>query len=497
MVIIMKKRALRTAISSALCLSMILSVTACTESGVGSADNDPEVTTNEQYEPLLSHVKTLTDKVDGSIKVEKKIRWLSHWAIDETQASTELFKTVYGIPEEGDESYGKDANNIFDYINVDYQARYDQLGKMVVSGQSPDIFQFEIINYPYTAWKNLFQPIDQYIDFSDPAWDPTRDVMKMFEWGGENYCAITVVGLDQLLWYRKSVIGENGLNDPYELYRAGNWNWTTFLEMCDKFSDPDNNKFCIDGWQVPDRMVSTTGVPFIGIVDGKLQSNLYNADIERAMNTVIDTLYKENYRYPRHELNSWSQNVMNWVTGDTLFYATLSNAIKDEFQPYFKRYKWEEDEVFCVPFPKDPQTEKYYHTAKIDSFMLCDGAPNTAGFTAWTQCVLATQYDEETAKIGRDKLKKDYLGYSDAVLDMLDELQFGGVLTPVFDFKAGIGQDIVDGSTVQNPVDCLTQIPYLNCLDADGNPATFTTLRAANEGIIDSRLKEINASIGG
>ena len=55
----------------------------------------------------------------------------------------------------------------------------------------------------------------------------------------------------------------------------------------------------------------------------------------------------------------------------------------------------------------------------------------------------------------------------------------------------------MDGSTVQNPVDCLTQIPYLNCLDADGNPATFTTLRAANEGIIDSRLNEINASIGG
>ncbi len=492
----MKKRALRTVVSSALCLSMILSVTACTESN-GTADNDPEVTTNAQYEPLLDHVKTLTDKVDGSIKVEKKIRWLSHWAIDETQPSTELFKTVYGIPEEGDTSYGNDANNIFDYIKVDYQARYDQLGKMVVSGQSPDIFQFEIINYPYTAWKNLFQPIDKYIDFSDPAWDPTRDVMKMFEWGGENYCAITVVGLDQLIWYRKSVIAENGLNDPYELYKANNWNWTTFLEMCDKFSDPDNNKFCIDGWQVPDRIVSTTGVPFISIENGKLKSNLYNADIERAMNTVIDTLYKENYRYPRHELNGWSQNVMNWVTGDTLFYATLSNAIKDEFQPYFKRYNWEEDEVFCVPFPKDPQSDKYYHTAKIDSFMLCDGAPNTAGFTAWTQCVLATQYDEETAKIGRDKLKKDYLGYSDAILDMLDELQYGGVLTPVFDFKAGIGQDIVDGSTVQNPVDCLTQIPYLNCLDSDGNPATSTTLRAANEGIIDSRLNEINASIGG
>ena len=396
----------------------------------------------------------------------------------------------------GDESYGNDANNIFDYIKVDYAARYDQLGKMVVSGQSPDIFQFEIINYPYTAWKNLFQPIDPYIDLSDSAWDPTREVMKMFEWGGENYCAITVVNLDQVLWYKKSVIAENGLNDPYELYKAGNWDWNTFLEMCDKFSDPDNNKFCIDGWQVPDRIVSTTGVPFIGIENGKLKSNLYNADIERAMNTIIDTLYKENYRYPRHELNGWGTNLVNWVTGDTLFFADLSTALKDSFQSYFKRYKWEDDEVFCVPFPKDPQSDKYYQTAKIDSFMLCDGAPNTAGFTAWTECCLATQYDEETNRIGREKLQNDYMGYSDALCDLFDELQFGGVMTPVFDFKGGIGQDIVDSNTVYNPVDCLTQIPYLNCLDVENNPATFTMLRSANEGRIDSRIEEINASIG-
>lgn len=492
----MKNNIFKKVISAVLCLSIVLSVSACSQSTGGSADNDPVVTTLEQYAPLLEHVKTLTDKVDNTLKVEKKIRWLSHWPIDETQAACELFKAVYGIPEEGDTSYGQDANNIFDYINVSYEARYDQLGKLVVSGQSPDIFQFEIINYPYTAWKNLFQPIDPYLDLSDPAWDPTRDVMKMFEWGGENYCPVISVDLDQVMWYRKSVIEENGLTDPYDLYKAGNWNWDTFLEMCDKFSDPDNGKFCIDGWQVPDRIVSTTGVPFIGIENGRLKSNLYNADIERAMTTIIDTLYKQNYRYPRHELNGWSVSVNNWVKGDTLFYCDLYYSLKDSFQPYLQRYKWAEDEIFFVPFPKDPQSEKYYQNFRISPYMLCDGSQNTAGFAAWTLCQLATSYDEETTRISRDKIKSDYLGYTDEFLDFAEELEKGGVLSPVFDFKGGIGQDIVDGSTVQNPVDCLTQIPYLNCLDSENNPATFTTLRAANEGIINSRIDEINASIG-
>lgn len=489
------KKTVKILMSSLLCVSMALSASACNQSSTNEGQDDTPVTTNAEYTPLQDHIKSLTDKVDGSIKVEKKIRWLSHWPIDETEAPSELFKAVYGIPEEGDSSYGNDANNIFDYIKVDYSARYDQLGKMVVSGQSPDIFQFEIGNYPYTAWKNLLQPIDPYIDLSDPLWDSTREAMKMFEWGGKNYCALTVINLDQVLWYRKSVIAENGLNDPYELYKAGNWNWDTFLEMCDKFSDPDNNKFCIDGWSVAEKIVSTTGVPFIGIENGKLKSNLYNADIERAMTTIIDTLYKENYRYPRHDLNGWSINLVNWVTGDTLFFADLSTALKDSFQSYITRYKWDEDEVFCVPHPKDPQNDKYYNTMKIDSFMLCDGAPNTAGFTAWTQCLLATQNDEETARISRDKLQNDYLGYSDELCDFLYELQFGDVLTPVFDFKSGIGQDVVDGNTVYNPVTCLTEIPYLNCLDVDNNPATFTMLRAANEGTINSRIDEINASV--
>lgn len=489
----MKKNIFKTVTSSALCLAMLLSVSACSQTQEG---NDVEVTTNAEFTPLVEHIATLKNEVDNSIEVTKKIRWLSHWAIDETTAPCELFKLVYGVPELGDESYGADKDNIFDYINVSYGDRYDQLGKMVVSGSSPDIFQFEIINYPYAAWKNLFQPIDQYIDFTNPLWDSTRNAMSKFVWGGENYCAITVVNSDQVMWYRKSVIGENGLNDPYELYRAGNWNWDTFLEMCDKFSDPANNKYCIDGWQVPDRLVSTTGVSIVSIEDGKLKSNFYNADIERCMNVVIDTLFKQNYRYPRHELNGWGISTSAWASGDTLFMCDLTTALKDSYQGFIKRYKWDENEIFFVPFPKDPQSDKYYQTMKIDSYMLCDGAPNTAGFTAWIQCNLATQYDEETARISREQLQANYVGFSDELCDFLDEIQFGGVFEPVFEFKEGIGQDIVDGGTVYNPVAILTQIPYLNCLDQDGNPCTFTTLRAANEGTINSRIEEINASIG-
>lgn len=489
------KRTLKTAVASVLCLGMILSVTACSEGGSGGESTTPPPTTTfESYTPLVEHVTTLTDKVDTDIKVEKKIRWLSHWAIDETQAAAELFKYVYGIPENGVESYGEDADKIFDYIYVDYNSRWDRLGTMVSTGDSPDIFQFEIANYPYAAYKKMFQPIDDVIDFSNPLWDPTRDAMEQFKWGGETYCAIVTLNLDQVMWYRRSVVEQAGLKEPYEYYKEGNWNWNTMLEMLDQWQKSGEGKYGLDGWQVPDRLVSTTGVPIIGIVDGKLQDNLYNADIERCMTNVIDVIFKQGYRYPRHELNGWSISVSEWVKGNTLFMCDLTTAYKDTLLPYIERYKWDPSDVFCVPFPKDPEADKYYQVFKNDSFMLCAGAPNVEGFKAWTECLIATAYEEETIKIGREQNKINNK-YTDEMLDLFDEMQYGNVLTPVFDFKEGIGVDIVDPNSVYNPVACLTQIPYLNCVDADNNPATFTSLRAANEGTIKNRIDQINAEV--
>ena len=494
------KRNLKIAVASILSLAMILSVTACGNSegsGGGDAAKEPERSTNPEFGDLVEYIQNsnLSDSLNTDLKVEKKIKWLSWWVIDETQAAAELFKSVYGIPEYGETSYGDDANNIFDNIYVNYADRYDQLGKLVASGDSPDIFQFEITNFPYTAYKGLFQPIDDYVDMDDPIWDNTREAMQQFKWGGKNYCALATVNLDDVMWYRRSVVAEAGMKEPLEYYREGNWTWDTFLNMCDTWQKTGEGKYATDGWRVPDKLVLTTGVPIIGIVDGKLQDNFYDADIERCMTNVVDVLYKQNYRYPRHELNGWSINPSAWFSGDILFYVDLTTVYTGDFQGYMKRYKLDPSDLFCVPLPRDPNADAYYQSFKNDSYMLVGGSNNTDGFAAWTQCVIATAYDEQTRAIGREQSKANY-DYTDELLDWLDELQFGNALTPIFDFKGGIGQDLVDGNTVYNPVDVLTQIPYLNCVDEDGNPATFTTLRATNEDRIRTRINDLNASLG-
>lgn len=502
-------RKIKIAVSSVLTLSMVLSLTACND----NVQQEEIITTNADFVPLQEYIETTVvdrykEAVAGTINenmtVDKKIKYLGWWAIDETQASIELFKQIYGTPEAGDESYGNQANSIFKYQSVAYADRYTQLTKAVQAGDSPDIFQFELANYPFTVWKNLFEPVDDYIDFSTSIWDNGREAMKMVEWGGKNYCPITSVNLNYILWYRKSVVKEAGIEDPYELFKAGNWDWNTFLDLCSKFNDPDNDKYSIDGWSVPSGFVCTTGVPLISIEDGKLKNNVNDPNIERCVNTVISTMAKQNYRFPKHENEGWSLNFQGWVIGDELFFTGLGNDIKDTFQTPIKTYEWEDGDVFCVPFPKDPEADKYYQGMKLDPWMLCSGSQNTSGYAALNCCFAAVGADQETAdrlsEINHEQLKTNYVGYSDEVLDFLDELQGpNSPLTPVFEFKSGIGQDIVDGNSSKNPVDGLIEIPYNDGLDNDGNPTTFTAWREANfsEGSdVIKRINDINSTVG-
>lgn len=480
---------IKIGVASAMSLAMILSMTACSE------DGQPALTTNAEFLPLNEYIETVVDDYkaqlaggsNADIQVTKKIKYLGWWAIDETQASTILFRDVYGIPDQAN------GENIFDYTYVDYGDRYDKLANLVTSGDSPDIFQFEIGNYPYTAAKDLFQPIDDVIDFSNSMWDRNRDVMKKFKWDGKTYCAITTINLDTLLWYRNSVIAENNLDDPYELFKAGKWDWNTFLDMCSKFSDPENGKYCIDGWSMPEKFVATTGVPMVGLSEeGKLECNFYNADIERCMTTVVDQMFKQNYRYPRHELNNWSINKDAFVQGNTLFWGSLAWSIKDEFQANFKREGWEDGEMFCVPIPKDPNSDKYYQCMKNDSWMLCGGSQNKEGFAAFTLCCMFTAFDENSERVGDEQMMTNNVGYTQELLDHLRSLQFDGILTPVFDFKNGIGTDLIDGTT-EDPVTSLTEHPYLDGKGGpDGADATFSSLREANYNIVMDRINKLN-----
>ena len=258
--------------------------------------------------------------------------------------------------------------------------------------------------------------------------------------------------------------------------------------MARKFSDPDNGKYVLDGYNPENNFVCTTGTPLIALEGGKLVSHLNDANIEKCLDMLrsFDNT-QEQLRYPRDVDNNWSPSYPEWVNGNTLFFEDGTWRYEETWRLYKKKQKWDDDEINFVPFPQMDGSDKYYQSMKQDSIMLVAGSKNIDGYKAWIYANLVASNDPEIQKAGREQSKAEY-DWTDTLLDRLDKLKNPETFSAVFEFKNGIGADIADSSTGENPVGHLTS-------DVVMGGSSFATVREENRGVIEARIKELNATV--
>lgn len=491
------------AIAGALALvSAVTAFSGCSGSGSpattsGTTDSSAASTTGETQKQMSENegVQSAVNNVSAGenykdIKVDTKIKWMAWWDIQEASPAVEVFKKLYGTPENKPKGYESVADeNVFVNVKVSsYADRYTSLSKLVQSDDSPDCFPFEIRNYPYSVYQNLFQPLDGIIDFTTDDWADYKEAIDKFNWGGKNYCPIMSLVPTSFLWYRKSTVEEAGLDDPWELYESGKWTWETFLTMARKFSDPDNGKYVLDGYYPENNFVCTTGTPLIALEGGKLVSHLNDANIEKCLDMLrsFDNT-QEQLRYPRDIDNNWSPSYPEWLNGNTLFFEDGTWRYEETWRLYKKKQKWDDDEINFVPFPQMDGSDKYYQSMKQDSIMLVAGSKNIDGYKAWIYANLVASNDPEIQKAGREQSKAEY-DWTDTLLDRLDTMKDPTAFTGVFDFKNGIGQDIASTDNQDNPVEQLTKGPYMT-------GESYTSFREQYQGQIDARLAELNKTV--
>ena len=487
---------------SAAALAVVMGVTAftgCSDSSGGATggNTSTESTTATGSQKVMSSNEDVKSAVENvsvaedykNIKVDTKLKFMAWYDIQEAAPSVELFKTMYGTPEKKPEGYESVADeNVFVNIRVtNYADRYIDLAKYVQADESPDTFPFETSNYPYGIYQNLFQPIDGVIDTTTEDWAEYKPIIDMFNWGGKTYTPIVDVNPATLLWYRKSIVEESGFDDPWELFEKGEWTWSKFLEMARKFTDPDNAKYAADGYGLDHAFIATTGKPLIGLVDGKLVSNLNDANIEKCMDMLRsfdDT--QEQLRYPREIENNWAPSYVEWANGNTLFLEDGTWRYEETLRLFKVKFQWDDDEINFVPFPQMDEADTYYQEMKQDAFMLIAGSKNIDGYKAWIYANLLSSKDEAVKAAGRQQ-SIDEFDWTEELLDRLDVLKDPTTFTAVFEFKNGIGPDIADTSTGENPVGHLTS-------DVVMGGGSFATVREENRGVIEARLKELNAT---
>ena len=422
---------------------------ASTTSGGAATGSQKKMSSNENVKSAVDNVSVGEDYKD--IKVDTKLKFMAWYDIQEASPAVELFKTLYGTPKNKPEGYESVADeNVFVNVKVsNYNNRYLDLAKLVQSDESPDTFPFETSNYPYGIYQNLFQTIDGVVDTNTEDWVDYKSIIDKFNWGGKVYTPIVDVNPATLLWYRKSIIEENGLDHAF---------------------------------------IATTGKPLIGLENGKLVSNLYDANIEKCMDmlrTFDDT--QEQLRYPREIENNWTPSYNEWADGNTLFIEDGTWRYEETWRKFKKKNKWEDDEINFVPFPQMDGADTYYQEMKQDAYMFVSGSKNADGYKAWIYANLLSSKDEEVKKAGRQQ-SIDEFDWNETLLDRLDKLKDPATFESVFEFKNGIGPDIADSANGENAVGHLTSDVIMG-----GN--SYTTVRDENKGVIEARIKELNATV--
>ncbi len=405
------------------------------------------------------------------------------------------FREMYGIPENKPEGFNsaEDSDVICSVTTVRYSDRYSELVKLISAGNSPDIFPYESI-YPYTIYKGLFQSVDDIVDFSGPWWDVHNKYTENLKWQGKTYAPIISVDAAQYLWYRKSVIEENGFDDPYTLYKQGKWDYDAFFSMVSEFTDSKKEKYGIDGYPyMIDSFIATTGKTFFTIENGKLVSNLYDSDIINTMDMLssrlndIENKYNsdDQLRYPNEGLNNWNPSYRSWIDGNTLFFADGQWIYDDQWIKYKELKKWDDDEVQFVPYPDYDNADGYYYNASVNSYMLCSGSKNIEGYAAFMYSAAVTEYDYSWDYVRREKLKENY-GWTDELLDHIEETTNYSFNTPVFSFKDSIEKATTPDVGHYDPViSDLTRMPFCG-------EKSFTEVRDKWIKFINEWLEELN-----
>ncbi len=430
-------------------ISMVAGLTACnntSDGGEGGGDATETTTaatttaktvavnTEELKEEEEDTLESVMEQLQDVELENKTVKWMAHYDIN--PSSSGASKSV------GLEMFERKYGGTIEWIPTTWNTRYDDLSTKVLGGEGVDIFPGDdVANFPKGIISGMFQPIDGYIDLNSPIWQNTKSAMDLYSFGGKHYEFVTYVTAEALVIYNKSTIEAQGLDDPWDLYEAGEWNWDTFKQMLLDFVDEDSDQWGLDGFWTEKALFLSAGVPFVSSDGQHIVNNINDATVEKAMNYQYD-LFTNGLVFPREQF-AWSEQPAMMGDGRQLFYIVGSWHI--EADPATWATEIEPEDLGIVPVPS-PADSDPWQGVKLNGYALCKGAANPQGAALFAECNALGSTDEAAVAISDRKAMDDYQ-WSQEIIDKNKEINELARQYPVIDLSSGCSTDIASITT--------------------------------------------------
>lgn len=462
------KRSISKILAGIIAAASIASLAACSDDADSGVTT---VSTTEKTEWTGDNIEVTTaaDIVDTTLDTQgKQLRWMGFYPIDASNDNPErsveitLLEDVYGVT--------------IDYMETTWGKRFETLSENLIGGTPPDVVVFDVSNFPNDVVnKDMFRSVDSIIDWSDPMWAEVKDTADKFMWDGEHYVAPFGYGFNdyQLLMYNKDLVDSLGLDDPYELFEQGKWDWDNFLRLMKEFQGTGEERYGIGGWWT-NAILASSGDVFVTFDGSKFTNNLYSQKIERAYTVIADAISNDLVK------GGWWGPELTFTDDDLLFYGMGTWAYQGAAESA------NGGKVQVIPFPKDPNADKYYMNKAILSHMWIKQSENDDVVKAWFTVNRLVNYDSQYYDVAKQKFLLNNSNWTEDIYDLVysynDDEKFGFN----YEYGYGLSEDFCETGAKKGHIK--------DCQDGlmDGKFETWTQGREEFKYIFDTAIEGYN-----
>lgn len=388
-------------ISLLLTAALALSVTACSSSDGGSGSTTGTEGTDSPSAPQSSFAEATAAEIDEEAQTGT-ITWLVYEdLLSEMSEIVHIFETEYG-------------GSIDQQLCSSGSAYFDRLGSLIAIGDSPDIVRYEWRSFPHGMSYNMYTPLDSYIDLDSDLWKGVKPVAEQYVYNGKHYYVPNSLDTNFALNYNNRVLEENGLPDPMDMLREGNWTWSSFEELLKQWCNisPDHIGYNGVGGMI---FIMTTGTKTIDITGGQIINNLKSENVSRCMQW-LEGMRKNGLlgasaeQQERGAVNGYVDPGQAFVDGNLLFLGMNPTWAYGAAKESLDKAGLENDMKF-VPFPRDELADTYYQGGNTVGFMIPAGAHNVKGALDWITLNRIEETDEENRANAKALALSTKVGY--------------------------------------------------------------------------------------
>ncbi len=277
-------------------------------------------------------------------------------------------------------------------------AYFEKLNMLIAAGDSPDLVRYDWDAYPWGVSKKMYTALDEWLDMDSPLWADEKDVIEQFSFLGKHYYFPQDIMPNYALVYNRLLLEDAGLSDPMDLYEAGEWDWNAFEEMMTSWIAQGEEYIGLTGNKWAALMfIHTTGTKVMDLTGNEVINNMKDANVQRTMDWILDM------RKQGLIGDGWISPGEAFIDGKLLFLAMGWEWAYTSAQEGMFRNSLDYDMAF-VPYPKDPQADKYYLSSDTVGYMVPAGAKNVQGAVDYILCSRIYATDPEI--IAADRAEK-------------------------------------------------------------------------------------------